>query len=124
MYRSGALTDSKKSRECADRWQSGNEIYLDGTITKGAERRTRMSLEIEDNDIVALFNALVKRDRKKIAQLQKEKYQLEIQLQKEKTRQREDAEWWEQEARFLRNVMWRSIGWQLRTRTKLLRLKA
>ena len=47
-------------------------IELDGTIKKEGERHTEFGLEIEEGDVVALFNALVKQYRNDLRKWQKE----------------------------------------------------
>ncbi len=65
-------TDSKKPSEYVDSWQDGRTIPFDGTIDKDGERHTQIGVQIEDDDVVALLNALVKRDRKVTNQLRAE----------------------------------------------------
>ena len=58
-------TDSKKPSECVNSWQyGGRTIWFDGTIDKAGARHTQIGVRIEDDDVVALINALVKRYRK------------------------------------------------------------
>ena len=52
-------------------------IHLDGTIKKDGERHTVLGLEIEESDVVALFNALVKRYSSDLKKSQKEVEMLE-----------------------------------------------
>ena len=64
-----SLTDSKKPQKLAQAWAPGRKIVLDGTIEKDGERHTDFGLEIEEDDVVALFNALIKRHREERSQL-------------------------------------------------------
>ncbi len=68
-----SLTDSQEPREYLEEWMTpGEMITVDGTIKKEGERHTVLGLEIEERDVVALFNALVKRYRRDLKKSQKE----------------------------------------------------
>ncbi|MFZ0311729.1 MAG: hypothetical protein WAL85_03370 [Candidatus Korobacteraceae bacterium] len=56
-----SLTDSFGPAEYLDDWKAGRGIHLDGTIDDSGTKQTNLRLEIEDPDVVALFEALVER---------------------------------------------------------------
>ncbi len=77
-----SLTDSKKPQELAQAWAPGRKIVLDGTIEKDGERHTDFGIEIEEGDVVALFNALVKQYSSDLKKSQKEVEMLEGSMDK------------------------------------------
>ncbi len=62
-------TDCKGPEDIAKLWISKNIIPLDGTIDKGGERHTEIGLELEDDDVISLFYALIEKYRNEIANL-------------------------------------------------------
>ncbi|MDA2933647.1 hypothetical protein MYX82_04830 [Acidobacteria bacterium AH-259-D05] len=77
-----SLTDSKQPKEYLETWASGEKIVLDGTIDKAGERHTDLGLVIEEGDVVTLFNALVKRYRKKQSELIRDLKECQADLKK------------------------------------------
>lgn len=65
-------TDSKESDGFSELWASNDVVTLDGTIDKEGERHTEIGLELEDDDVVSLFNALIDKYRNKIEELNSE----------------------------------------------------
>jgi hypothetical protein len=55
------LTDFKEPAEYISRWKDSGHIWLSGTKTEGAERETELFLKIEEEDVLALFYALLER---------------------------------------------------------------
>ena len=55
------LTD-KQPTEYLHEWRSYRRIYLDGTKTSASERNTFLQLQIEDEDVIALFEALIENE--------------------------------------------------------------
>ena len=54
-------TDSKKPDGYVAEWKESGRIWLSGTKTASAMRATDLCLEIEEEDVVALFYGLVER---------------------------------------------------------------
>ena len=54
-----SVTDSKLPSDYIKNWKPGKKIYLDGTIDKSGTKHTTIELEIEEDDVIALFNAQV-----------------------------------------------------------------
>ena len=63
LYRSHQLieTDRKQPSDYIEDWKSGGRIPLDGTKSTRARRWTYLQLEIEDEDVIELFHALIER---------------------------------------------------------------
>ena len=69
--RSWKRTDSKKPRSYIKHWKPGDKISFNGTID-GALRFTELGIQIEEADVIALFNALVKNYRREQSRLGQE----------------------------------------------------
>jgi hypothetical protein len=64
-----AVTDKTKGTKWAENWKPGTPIDLDGTIHKTGERHTAIGVEIEEDDIIALSNALMRHQKTRIREL-------------------------------------------------------
>jgi hypothetical protein len=63
------VTDEKNAKKVIGDWNSYGTIYFDGTINKKGSRHTMVGVEIEEEEIVALADALFKRMRETIDDL-------------------------------------------------------
>jgi hypothetical protein len=66
-----ALTDSVQPGDYLEDWKAGHGISLDGTKDKSGAKQTRLRIEIDDADVLALFYGLVERYRQAEAKLRK-----------------------------------------------------
>ncbi|MBI3635332.1 MAG: hypothetical protein HY216_03800 [Candidatus Rokubacteria bacterium] len=57
------LTDSKQPREYLKNWCDTGSITFDGTIDKSGQRHTDLNIAIEEDDVAALLQGLVRRNR-------------------------------------------------------------
>ena len=73
-------TDSKKPSECAKEWTLGGKIMFDGTVDKDGQRHTDLGIELEERDIIELFNILIRRYQGKIVELARELRELKTEL--------------------------------------------
>lgn len=69
VWRSGSQTDSKGPAFYIKRWKDSKRIRLNGTINKQGSKNTWFELEIEEDDVIALFNTLVEDYRERVPQL-------------------------------------------------------
>ncbi len=78
IYRGGrtgrrwSLTDSQKPYDYIKYWNPEVQIKFDGTINKEGDRHTDFGLQIEEADVIALFNAMVRRHRETQSQLRRD----------------------------------------------------
>jgi hypothetical protein len=56
-------TDSKEPPDYIENWGKYGCIHFDGTITKGAERHTTISVHLEEKDVLALAIALMNNEK-------------------------------------------------------------
>jgi hypothetical protein len=60
-FRPQVETDSKRPDAYISDWTNGDQIWLRGTKSRRAQRTTDLFLEIDDDDVRALFYALIER---------------------------------------------------------------
>ena len=73
-------TDSQPlSKELHD-WQPGEIITFDSTLDKSGMRHSRVGIEFEQNDIVALNNALMRHKSNRIKELEGEVKELKAEI--------------------------------------------
>jgi hypothetical protein len=58
-HRSWTPTDSKAASAIARSWRPRTTIDFDGTIEKLGERHTRMGVEMDEDDVLALHSGLI-----------------------------------------------------------------
>ena len=58
-HRSWTATDSKAASALARSWRPHKTIDFDGTIEKLGERHTRMGVEMDEDDVLALHSGLI-----------------------------------------------------------------
>lgn len=69
-------TDAKSLEEWAETWKPGATLDFDGTIAKQGQNHTRIGVEIESDDIVALTQGLFRYQADRIAELERENNKL------------------------------------------------
>jgi hypothetical protein len=68
---SWTLTDSKTPSDYIKEWSKRRQIVFDGTIDKDGLRHTELAMEIEEEDVFALFNSILNGYREQIESLNK-----------------------------------------------------
>jgi hypothetical protein len=66
IYPESVMTDSIRPDFYTSGWEPGERIKLRGTKTEGASRETDLFLEIDEEDVIALFYALLEHYRKSV----------------------------------------------------------
>lgn len=79
-------TDSKALAGYIANWTPGHVFVFDATIDKAGERHTDLGVQIEEEDIPVLMNALVQHYRSRIERLTKESESRTERLAKENER--------------------------------------
>jgi hypothetical protein len=84
--RNWSITDEKGPGEYTDNWSPDKVIQLDGTIDKDGDRHTELGLQIDEEDIIALSNALITHYKEKIKSLEETLQFSESQLEEKRDR--------------------------------------
>lgn len=54
-----SITDNKVPSDYIENWEPRKKIILDGTIDKTGDRHTYIGIELDEDDVISLFNSLV-----------------------------------------------------------------
>ncbi len=84
-------TDQKPALTYAKKWRPGKSMWFDGTIDKSGKRHTDLGVEIEESDIVALSDGLLRHYKSELNDCEKSRNELRADVERLETAMRKIA---------------------------------